>query len=371
MKCMLLCVLLSATFMLISCVGPFTKKNPAEIQTAETHEIWSSRFSFPNSPNVISYRFHNPEIIFDASENIQIDLSCNEDSVDILVIRSYIEWNPPPKSEKEEHYKAPYSCSMFNEFIRRLASVKPEKCVSRNAYSINSDISPTIIFTDESNTLRHVSYYGRFCAFGRNEMERTPLESIDYDLRKFIMDAGAWKNLVVNRPLRIIDNPDAVKYSMTSSLKNFDKRFMKKKQILSLNQDTSFTFVENLDVLPYFRAYIEDNRVVYELSENGKILKTSEDTDVLSFEKMLESLRSYKIETWVISASCKGPWKSFYWNDENFLNSIYFHCETEKQEVLSLRKKVEDWFKSKLNMLEENEMNTDGSKNEPGNQGIP
>lgn len=350
MKHISLSLLLGMTLALMSCIGTFPKKDPAEMQREQTHEIWSSRFSFPNRPNVISYRFHNPQIMFDASEDIQIDLSCNEDSVDILVIRSYMEWNNLPKSVKEEHYKAPYSCSMFNEFIRRLASVKPEKCESRNAYSINSDINPTIIFTDESNTLRHVSYYGRFCAFGRNEMERTPLESIDYDLRKFIMDAGAWKNLVVNRPLRIIDNPDAVKYSMTSSLKNFDKRFMKKKQILSLNQDTSFTFVENLDVLPYFRAYIEDNRVVYELSENGKILKTSEDTDVLSFEKMLESLRSYKTEAWEISARCKEPLRSFYWNDENFLNSIYFYCETDKQEVWSLHKKMEDWFKAKLDI---------------------
>ena len=350
MKHLSLSLLLGMTLALMSCIGASSKKDPVETHRVETLDAWSSRFSFPNSPNVISYRFHNPQIMFDASESIQINLSCNEDSVDILVIRSYMEWNPPPKSVKEEHYKVSYSCSKFNEFIRRLASVKSEKCESRNAYSINSDINPTIIFTDESNMLRHVSYYGRFCAFGRNEMERTPLESIDYDLRKFIMDAGAWKNLVVNRPLQIINNPDAVKYSMTSSLKDFDNRFMNKKQILSLNQDTSFAFVENLDDFSYYRAFVEENRVVYELSEHGKILKTSEDTDVPSFEKMQEPLRSYKTEAWEISARCNEPWKSFYWNDENFLNSIYFHCETDKQEVWSLHKKIEDWFKAKLDI---------------------
>jgi len=51
----------------------------------------------------------------------------------------------------------------------------------------------------------------------------------------------------------------------------------------------------------------------------------------------------------------------------NFLNSIFFHCETEKQTVWSLRKKIEDWFKLKLNMLEETEVNPNNSKNEPGN----
>ena len=156
--------------------------------------------------------------------------------------------------------------------------------------------------------------------------------------------------MVVNRPLQIINNPDAEKYSMTSSLKDFDNRFMNKKQILSLNLDTSVTFVENLDDFPYYRAFVEENRVVYELSERGKILKTSEDTDVISFEKMQESLKSYKTEAWEISARCKEPWRSFYWNDENFLNSIYFHCETDKQEVWSLHKKIEDWFKAKLDI---------------------
>lgn len=282
-------------------------------------------------------------------ENVAVNLSCSGDSVDVVVIRSYSEWGPSPVSRTEEHHRIACSCGIFNKFIKRLASVKPEKCESRNAYSINSDISSSIFFTDESNSLGYVSYNGRLCAFGSNEKDRSPLESIDYDLRRFITDVGAYKGLIIDRPLKTINKPDVPKYSMVSSIKNIDNRFNDEIQIFLFDQDTSAAFVENLDAFSHFRAFIEGSSVVYEFSENGKIVQKNKDTDVKMFEKMLEFMRSYKTETWKVSSDCRSPFKSLYWNERQSLNLISFRCATEKQEVWSLYKKIEDWFKLKLN----------------------
>ena len=367
MKCMLLCVLLSATFMLISCVGPFPKKNPAEIQTAETHEIWSSHFFFPNKPNAIWFHLVPPGIgiRLHYSRDYEVYLSCEADSVGVIVIQSDKDWHFPPVSKIEivDHHRTAYPCGRFNEFIRRLTSSKSEKCISRLGW---------IFYTDELNSLRYIPSNWPLCLYDHDETTWNPLDSVVYALRNSDADVGEWKDWV--SPLKIFNKTEAIKSFSLNDFdlpRSFDKRLYEKKQIILMNPAADFIMVENLDHFSYFRAFVEENRVVYELSERGKILKTSEDVDAPSFDEMLESLNSYKTEMWMDSAKCNEPLKSFYWNDEKSLNSIYFHCETENQEVWSLRKKVEDWFKSKLNMLEENEMNTDGSKNEPGNQGMP
>ena len=351
MKQVLLVILVGLTSMLMSCVAPSHERTPV---TPQTRTVWSSHFVYPNKPNVISLYFMNA--FFDQWENFDMFFSCHEDSVDISVTREYFWFNPPPESVIEARQKVPYPCSKFNEFVDRLASSKSEKCVSR---------STSTFFMDESNTLRFISPKWGLCLFDHDENVWSPLDSAFSALGNSNAGVGKWKDRL--RPLKIVDKPSSEDSSGRSAPKYFDKRLTDKSQIFLLELDATTTFIENIDAFPYFRAFIEGDSIVYEFSENGKILKSSKDADSLTFETMRESLRNYKTDTWETSPSCKDGFSSFHWNDENSLNAIFFYCETEKQEVWLLRKKIEGWFKLKLNMLEEIEMNPDDSKKEPGN----
>lgn len=351
MKQVLLVILVGLTSMLMSCVAPSHERTPV---TRQTRTVWSSHFVFPNKPNVISLYITN--IFFDQMEHFDMFFSCCEDSVDISVMRKYYWFDPPPQSITEARQKVPYPCSKFNEFVNRLASSKSEKCVSR---------STSTFFMDETNTLRFISSDWGLCLFDHDENVWSPLDSAFSALGNSDAGVGKWKDRL--RPLKIVDKPSSEDSSGRSAPKYFDKRLTDKSQIFLLELDTTTTFIENIDAFPYFRAFIEGDSIVYEFSENGKILKSTKDADFPTFEVMRESLRNYKTETWEVSLSCKDGFSSFHWNDENSLNAIFFYCETEKQAVWSLRKKIEGWFKLKLNMLEEIEMNPDDSKKEPGN----
>lgn len=366
MKQVLLVVLVGLTSMLMSCIGPFSKeywtfskKNPAEMQRVETHTYQTSHFFFPNKPNSILFRLSPPGMQFDVSESYEIQLSCEADIVGVIVARRIgDEFRLVLKDEIVGLHWTAYSCSEFNEFIRRLTSSNSEKCISG---------MELIFYTDESNTLHYIPSDWPLCLYGHDEKIWIPFYSVVNTLRNSDAGIGKWKDWT--RPLEIFDKEKASKTALIASElpKSLDKRLSEKKQIVLMDPAADFIMVEKLDTNSYLRAFIEDNRVVYEHSEHGKILKTSEDADISSFDEMQESLNSYKTEMWEDSARCSEPLNAFYWNDENFLNSIFFHCETEKQTVWSLRKKIEGWFKLKLNMLEETEMNPDDSKKEPGN----
>lgn len=110
-------------------------------------------------------------------------------------------------------------------------------------------------------------------------------------------------------------------------------------------------FIANIDTIPYYKADLEGDSVLYIWNKDGAV--RFKDADSAGFRRLLKKLSLYEKEKWEISRKdCPGETdpRYIYWND-SALNIIPFECATEKQNIWHLDKEIKEWFEVKLNAV--------------------
>ena len=339
---------------LASCNINTIKNHQTANEESEFRSLRTQVISFPNKRESISYRF--TESLFDFSKAVEINLIKEEKGVTELINIETYEWDDWKYKNKE--YKVLFSENdKLDFFIENLLKIDVDTCLVRNSYSPNSRVTPMIFFVDKQQLIHAFSYNGTVCSFGELDSERTKLESIEYKLRGYLMEIGAWDGLITENhlsnkdlsELNVIDTMYFKRYDMDMRMtKNISLFYPLKKYRLSFEN----LFIANIDTIPYYKADLEEDSVSYVWNKKG--LEESvrfKDADSVGFRGLLKKLSLYEKEEWKVSTKkCLGETEAryIYWND-SALNIIPFECATEKQKIWRLDKEIRDWFEMKFN----------------------
>ncbi len=371
-------IILLITFILLSCTKN-SNLNPKVENNKESDSslIRSFIISFPNKNDMISYHFSRSA--FEVYENVEIDLIKEKEGVKAITkVEHHDDFDKPISFKKPEKVFS-YNIDKLSYLIKILSQIDIDTCIRYDKYSNDNKINSVILFVHE-NRLQQFSYNGLRCSSIAEGKKRTPLDSTEFEIRKYIMDIGAWDRLVLpqsssssssnnikttyfkngsldlnplffssssNTP-KIIDTIYFKKNVMDSSLTQGVNIFYPLK---SLYYSYDNLFIKEIDSMPYYKANLEGDSILYiwNKPENGEVI-SFKDNDTTSFFDIIKSLSLYEKEEWNVSRK-ECPQKTegnyIYWNDSS-LNIIPFMCINEKLKIWDLNRKVREWLESKF-----------------------
>ncbi len=346
-------IILLITLVLFSCTKNSNSNQHNYNKKLESRNLFSIVKSYPNKDKSISYSFFNDNS-FDFSLSVNLILSQTENGVDGTIIESICKWDVF-NCEIRKIKKIFSKDDRLDYFIEKLSHINRDTCYVYDSFLRNSKINSTIMIAN-NGAVYAIPYVGTRCSYERQEKEKTRLEKLDFELRKYYMEIGAWDNLIVNsssinkelKEKKIID-------TMYFERFNLDYRVTKKKNIFyPLNPFTysgANAFIPNIDSMPYYKADLEGDSILYiwNKSENGKIV-LFKDNDTTSFFDIIKNLSLYEKEEWIVfRKGCPQETESnyIYWNDSS-LNIIAFECINEKLKIWDLNRKVREWLESKF-----------------------
>lgn len=370
-------IILLIALILFSCTKNSNSNQQNYSKEPEFRITRSFIISLPNKNEMISYHFSRSA--FDVYESVEIDLIKENDGVKAITKVEHHEEFDKPISFKKPEKVFSYNIDKLSYLTKKISQIDIDTCIVYNKYSKDNDIISEIFFVHE-NRLQHISYNGRMCSSIAEGKKRTPLDSTEFEIRKYIMDIGAWDRLVLSQlssssssnnikttyfknggldlnPLffssssntpKIIDTIYFKKNVMDSSLtQNVNIFYPLKSLCFSLEN----IFIKEIDSMPYYKANLEGDSILYiwNKPENGEVI-SFKDNDTTSFFDIIKSLSLYEKEEWNVSR--KGcPRKTednyIYWNNSS-LNIIPFTCINEKLKIWDLNRKVREWLESKF-----------------------
>jgi len=309
--------------------------------------------SLPNKNDMISYHFSRSAV--SAIEFVEIDLIKEKDGVKAITKVEHHEEFDKPISIKKPEKVFSYTIDKLSYLTKKLSEIDIDTCIGYDKYSNDNKIISEIFFVHE-NRLQQFSYNGIRCSSIAEGKKRTPLDSSEFEIRKYIMDIGAWDGLILPqlssssslKTSKIIDTTYFKKNVMDSNLtQNVNIFYPLKSLYFSLEN----IFIKEIDSMPYYKADLEGDSILYiwNKSENGEVI-LFKDNDTTSFFDIIKNLSLYEKEEWNVSRK-ECPRKTednyIYWNDSS-LNIIPFTCINEKLKIWDLNRKVREWLESKF-----------------------